>query len=61
MPLLCGGGGSRNGVGATVRQSPWDMFDPMHVGSVQQLVLALPLASRAGPIEASDIDAGVLH
>ena len=39
------------------RQSPWDMFDPMHVGSVQQLVLALPLASRAGPIEASDIDA----
>ena len=39
------------------RQSPWDMFDPSHVGSVQQLALALPLASRAGPIEASDIDA----
>ena len=39
------------------RQSPWDTFDSMHVGSVQQLVLALPLASRAGPIEASDIDA----
>ena len=39
------------------RQSPWDAFDPTHVGSVQQLVLALPLASRAGPIEAQDIDA----
>lgn len=38
------------------RQSPWDAFDPTHVGSVQQLVLALPLASRAGPIEAQDID-----
>jgi len=39
------------------RQSPWDAFDPAHVGSVQQLALALPLASRAGPIEAQDIDA----
>jgi len=39
------------------RQSPWEAFDPTHVGSVQQLVLALPLASRAGPIEAQDIDA----
>ncbi len=39
------------------RQSPWDLFDPQHVGSVQQLVVALPLASRAGPIEAADIDA----
>ncbi len=39
------------------RQSPWDAFDPTNVGSVQQLVLALPLASRAGPIEAQDMDA----
>ena len=39
------------------RQSPWEAFDANHVGSVQQLVLALPLASRQGPIEAPDMDA----
>jgi len=39
------------------RQSPWESFDPTHVGSVQHLVLALPLASRAGPIDTQDIDA----
>lgn len=39
------------------RQSPWESFDPSHVGSAQHLVLALPLASRAGPIETQDIDA----
>jgi uncharacterized protein YjiS (DUF1127 family) len=39
------------------RQSPWESYDPQHVGSVQQLVLALPLASRQGPIEAQDMDA----
>ena len=39
------------------RQSPWEPFDPANVGSVQQLALALPLASRAGPIEAQDMDA----
>ena len=39
------------------RQSPWEMFDPANVGSVQQLALALPLASRAGPIESDDMDA----
>ena len=39
------------------RQSPWETYDATHVGSVQQLVLALPLASRQGPIEAQDIDA----
>lgn len=39
------------------RQSPWEMFDPANVGSVQQLALALPLASRAGPIEPEDMDA----
>ena len=39
------------------RQSPWEQYDPAHVGSVQQLVLALPLASRQGPIEAQDMDA----
>jgi hypothetical protein len=39
------------------RQSPWEGFDPAQVGSVQQLVLALPLASRQGPIEAQDMDA----
>lgn len=38
------------------RQSPWEMFDPANVGSVQQLALALPLASRAGPIEPGDMD-----
>ncbi len=38
------------------RQSPWETFDPANVGSVQQLVLALPLASRAGPIEPHDMD-----
>ncbi|MBL8311244.1 MAG: hypothetical protein JNL19_12520 [Burkholderiales bacterium] len=38
------------------RQSPWELFDPANVGSVQHLALALPLASRAGPIEAHDID-----
>ena len=39
------------------RQSPWETFDPANVGSVQQLALALPLASRAGPIEPQDMDA----
>jgi FtsZ-interacting cell division protein ZipA len=39
------------------RQSPWESFDAAQVGSVQQLVLALPLASRQGPIEAQDMDA----
>lgn len=39
------------------RQSPWEPYDATHVGSVQQLVLALPLASRQGPIEAQDMDA----
>jgi len=39
------------------RQSPWESFDPSHVGSAQHLVLALPLASRAGPIDTQDIDA----
>lgn len=39
------------------RQSPWEPYDAAHVGSVQQLVLALPLASRQGPIEAQDMDA----
>lgn len=39
------------------RQSPWELYDAAHVGSVQQLVLALPLASRQGPIEAQDMDA----
>ena len=39
------------------RQSPWETFDPLSVGSVQQLALALPLASRAGPIEPQDMDA----
>lgn len=39
------------------RQSPWEQYDAAHVGSVQQLVLALPLASRQGPIEAQDMDA----
>ncbi len=38
------------------RQSPWETFDPASVGSVQQLALALPLASRAGPIEPQDMD-----
>ena len=38
------------------RQSPWEQYDAAHVGSVQQLVLALPLASRQGPIEAPDMD-----
>ena len=38
------------------RQSPWEAFDPANVGSVQQLALALPLASRAGPIEPQDMD-----
>lgn len=38
------------------RQSPWETFDPVNVGSVQQLALALPLASRAGPIESQDMD-----
>lgn len=38
------------------RQSPWETFDPANVGSVQQLSLALPLASRAGPIEPQDMD-----
>ena len=38
------------------RQSPWETFDPVNVGSVQQLALALPLASRAGPIEPQDMD-----
>lgn len=39
------------------RQSPWEPYDAANVGSVQQLVLALPLASRQGPIEARDMDA----
>ena len=39
------------------RQSPWEQYDATHVGSVQQLVLALPLASRQGPIDAQDMDA----
>ena len=39
------------------RQSPWERYDPAQVSSVQQLVLALPLASRQGPIEAQDMDA----
>ncbi len=39
------------------RQSPWESFDPAHVVSAQHLVLALPLASRAGPIDTPDIDA----
>ena len=39
------------------RQSPWEKYDSAQVGSVQQLVLALPLASRQGPIEAQDMDA----
>jgi len=39
------------------RQSPWEQYDAANVGSVQQLVLALPLASRQGPIEAPDMDA----
>jgi ZipA, C-terminal FtsZ-binding domain len=39
------------------RQSPWERYNAEHVGSVQQLVLALPLASRQGPIEARDMDA----
>ena len=39
------------------RQSPWEKYDSANVGSVQQLVLALPLASRQGPIEAQDMDA----
>jgi ZipA, C-terminal FtsZ-binding domain len=39
------------------RQSPWEQYDAANVGSVQQLVLALPLASRQGPIEAQDMDA----
>jgi len=38
------------------RQSPWESYDPSNVGSVVQLALALPLASRAGPIEAHEID-----
>ncbi len=38
------------------RQCPWETFDPANVGSVQQLALALPLASRAGPIEPQDMD-----
>ncbi len=38
------------------RQSPWETFDPANVSSVQQLALALPLASRAGPIEPPDMD-----
>ena len=38
------------------RQSPWERYDPAQVSSVQQLVLALPLASRQGPIEAHDMD-----
>ena len=38
------------------RQSPWERYDPAQVSSVQQLVLALPLASRQGPIEAQDMD-----
>ena len=38
------------------RQSPWESFDPANVGSGQQLALALPLASRAGPIEPQDMD-----
>ena len=39
------------------RESPWERYDPAQVSSVQQLVLALPLASRQGPIEAQDMDA----
>lgn len=38
------------------RQSPWDAHDGASIGSVQQLALALPLASRAGPIEPHDLE-----
>ncbi len=39
------------------RQSPWEAYDAAQIGSVQQLALALPLASRQGPIDAQDMDA----
>ncbi|MCS6995770.1 MAG: cell division protein ZipA C-terminal FtsZ-binding domain-containing protein [Casimicrobiaceae bacterium] len=38
------------------RQSPIEPFDPEQMASVQQLILALPLASRAGPLTQADLD-----
>ena len=49
--------GRASGWARLFRQSPWERYQADQVGSVQQLVLALPLASRQGPIEAQDMDA----
>lgn len=54
-PIVLAAGRARAWV-RLFRQSPLDEFDPNSTASVQQVVLALPLASRAGPLTQSDID-----
>lgn len=55
-PIVLAAGRARAWV-RLFRQSPLDEFDPESTASVQQVVLALPLASRAGPLTQADIDA----
>jgi len=55
-PLVAAAGRARAWV-RLFRQSPLDVFDSEETASVQQLVLALPLASRAGPLSQADLDA----
>lgn len=55
-PIVLAAGRARAWV-RLFRQSPLDEFDPESTASVQQVVLALPLASRAGPLTQGDIDA----
>ncbi len=54
-PIVAAAGRARAWV-RLFRQSPLDVYDPESVASVQQLVLALPLASRAGPLTQQDLD-----
>lgn len=54
-PIVLAAGRARAWV-RLFRQSPLDEFDPESTASVQQVVLALPLASRAGPLTQADID-----
>ncbi|MFN3630190.1 MAG: cell division protein ZipA C-terminal FtsZ-binding domain-containing protein, partial [Casimicrobiaceae bacterium] len=55
-PIVLAAGRARAWV-RLFRHSPLDEFDPDSTASVQQVVLALPLASRAGPLTQADIDA----
>lgn len=56
QPLVLAAGRARAWV-RLFRQSPLDEFDPDSTASVQQVILALPLASRAGPLAQADLDA----